>query len=79
MQPTFPKSYLICQIQQSNSGLSTTKPENAGMKRKLNTTKMLESRLPTVSQAINMVRNDALDNKGRREVGKKKPKKAFKS
>jgi uncharacterized protein YqgQ len=78
MQPTFSEIISDLSNPTPNSGLSTTKPENAGMKRKLNTTKMLESRLPTVSQAINMVRNDALDNSEDEEVGKKKPKKAQK-
>lgn len=68
MQPTFSEIISDLSNPTPNSGRSTIKPENPGAKRKLNKSMVMESRLPSVSQAMNMDKpedmNDFEDDTG---------------
>lgn len=73
MQPTFSEIISDLSNPTPNSGRSTIKPENPGAKRKLNKSMMLESRLPSVPQAMNMNKPDDM-NDFDDEIGNKKSK-----
>lgn len=73
MQPTFSEIISDLSNPTPNSGRSTVKPENPGAKRKLTKSMMMESRLPSVPQAMNMDNPDDI-NDLEDEIGNKKSK-----
>lgn len=68
MQPTFSEIISDLSNPTPTSGRSTAKPESSGMKRKLVKNKVLEPRLPSVSQAITMTRNEDVNEKKIKKV-----------